>query len=114
MDRSGLTVALKTELENIRETHRLDSASQEGLTTELRVKLEEAEKQTSKDKDHEAPQRIEDLQSELGEKQKALEEAQRAETELNKKIAGLNEQLREQSRALDTQHAEVEASLGIF
>jgi hypothetical protein len=70
---------LKTELENIRETHRLESASQEDLIKELRLKLEEAEKKSTQEQDEETVKTVQKLRSELQEKQHALEEAQRKE-----------------------------------
>ena len=74
-----LIVALKTELDNVREIHRLESASQEELIKELRLEIEEAEKKSTQDQDENTAQVIESLRSELIEKQQALEEAQRNE-----------------------------------
>jgi|SRR5579859_715917 hypothetical protein len=94
-----LIVALKTELDNVREIHRLESASQEELIKELRLKLEEAEKKSTQDQDEKTAQVIESLQSELIEKQQALEEAQRNEH--------ADQQFRERSVNLEHQIAEL-------
>lgn len=90
---------LKTELENIRETHRLESASREEVIQELRLKLEEAEKKSTQEQDKNTAQIIENLQSELVEKQQALEEAQRNER--------ADQQFRERSVNLERQIAEL-------
>lgn len=98
---------MKTELDGIRETHRLESASQEDVIKELRTKLEETEKEVPKDKDDEAAQIVEKLQSELKEKEEALEESQHAAADVQKMINELKEQLKEVSNDLETQLLEV-------
>lgn len=53
----------------------MESASQEDLIKELRLKLEEAEKKSTQEQDEETVQTVQKLRSELKEKQHALEEA---------------------------------------
>jgi len=102
-----LIVALKTELENIRETHRLESVSQEDLIKELRLKLQEAENVSPQDENDGSAQMVEKLQSDLNEKQEALQEAQRSHNSWKETIDRLNEELKEQSKTLEDQLVEV-------
>jgi len=95
------------ELDKIREMHRLESASQEDVIKELRLKLEEAEKIAPSATDDAATETIAKLQSELKEKEEELEESQRAASEVQEGIEELKEQLKEVSKDLETQLAEV-------
>jgi uncharacterized FlaG/YvyC family protein len=87
----------------------LESASQEKLIQELRLKLGEAEKEAPKVNDDESAQLIERLRSELQEQQEALAESQRLESGVQKMIEELKEQVKEVSKDLEEQLAEVYA-----
>jgi hypothetical protein len=99
--------ALKTELDNIRETHRLESASQEELIKELQLKVDEAKNEASKVNDNQNAPLLEKLQSELQVKQVALEESQRREASVQKMVEELTEQMKTLSQDLEKQTAEV-------
>ena len=87
----------------------MESASQEELIQELRLKLGEAEKATPKVNDDESAQLIKRLQSELQEQQEALAESQRLESGVQKMIKELKDQVKEVSKDLEEQLAEVHA-----
>ena len=99
--------AMKTELDNIRETHRLESASQEELIKELQLKVDEAKNEASKANDNQNAPLVENLQSELQEKQVALEDSQRREASVQKMVEELTEQGKTLSKDLEEQTAEV-------